>query len=298
LAEAAPPYDRDSLDARGWRQGSLLPATAPVRPAVWISDQEQGWSKARKDASARARRGELSSPYLYERPSKQSDRFALISQECDVLKPPDEFPIVEFALVFETLSDAVIQEANSLTSARYFRLSDQTADGPIAILDYRFKAQAEKGVLVEHAPDNALVSNMSEARCAVLRGWLGRRLGREAVSDEDTLRIVEPIRSAWKALTEEQSELASEWGHLTSELRFRRTEGPRLRLYIITHDQMDAGDPDLLEMADWVVQQISWSESLIDLTITSEWVMTVAEHRATQEIDLAWASYEEDQAAA
>jgi hypothetical protein len=298
MSDVAPPYDRDSLDARGWRQGSLLPPTASLRPAVWISHKEQGWSKARRDAKARSRRAELSGPYIYERPSKPSDRFALITQECDVLKPPDEFPIVEFALVFETSSEAVIHEADSLSSARYLRLGDPTAAPPAAVLDYRFKAQAEKGRLVEHLPDNALVSKMSDTHLAVLREWLGRRLGREAVSDDDTRRIVEPIRSAWKQLTAEEPETASRWSEMTSELRFRHTEASRLGLYVITHDQIDAADPDLLEMAEWAVEHIDWSESLIDIIVTNEWVMTIGEHRATQEIDLAWASYEEDQAAA
>ncbi len=49
---------------------------------------------------------------------------ALISQDCDILKPPEEFPYVEFALVLETSTPAVIREADSLTSARYFRLGD------------------------------------------------------------------------------------------------------------------------------------------------------------------------------
>ncbi len=298
MTDVAPPYDRDSLDAKGWRQGSLLPATASLRPAVWISHKEQGWSRARRDAKARSRQAQLSGPYIYERPSKPSDRFALITQECDVLKPPDEFPIVEFALVFETSTDAVIREADSLASARYIRLGDTTAAPPVAVLDYRFKAQAEKGMLVEHTPDNVLVSQMSDARRAVLREWLGRRLGREAVSDDDTRRIVEPIRSAWKQLTEEEPETASRWSEMTSELRFRHTEAPRLMLYVITHDEVDAADPDLLEMTEWAVEHIDWSGRLIDVVVTNEWVMTIGEHRATQEIDLAWASYEEDQAAA
>ncbi len=297
MTDVAPQYDRDAMDAKGWRQGSLLPVGASLRCAVWISHKEQGWSRARKDAKARSRQAELSEPYIYERPAKASDRFALITQECDVLKAPDEFPIVEFALVFETSSVAVIHEADSLTSARYIRLGDPTSGPPVAVLDYRFKAQAEKGMLIEHTPDNALVSKMSDTRRAVLREWLGRRLGREAVSDDDTRRIVEPIRSGWKQLTEEDPETASRWSELVSELRFRHEKASRLRLYVITHDEVDAADPDLLEMTEWAVEHIDWSESLVEVVVTDEWTMTIGEYRATQEIDLAWASYEEDQAA-
>lgn len=298
MTDADSPYHRDALKAKGWHQGSLLPAATSLRPTVWVSDKEQGWSKARKDASARARRTELSGPYIYERPSKPSDRFALITQECDVLKPPDEFPIVELALVLETSSDAVIREADSLTSARYFRLGDPEAGPPASVLDYRFRAQADKGILVEHDPDNALLSAMSEPRRNLLREWLGRRLGREAVSDDDTQLLVEPIRAEWKKLSEEQPETASRWGSMISELRFRHAEDSRLRLYVITHEEVDSADPDLLEMVEWAVETLAWPESLVDVTITNEWVMTIGEHRTTHEIDLAWASYEEQQEAA
>ena len=153
-------------------------------------------------------------------------------------------------------------------------------------------------MLVEHLPDNALVSTMSGTQLTVLREWLGRRLGREAVSDKDTLRIVEPIRTAWKQLTEEDPETASRWNDMASELRFRHAEASRLGLYVITHDEVDAADPDVLEMTEWAVAQVDWSESLIDVIVTNQWAMTIGEHRATQEIDLAWASYEEGQSAA
>jgi len=151
---------------------------------------------------------------------------------------------------------------------------------------------------VEHDPDNALISEMTEPKRGVLRERLGRRLGREAVSDDDTLLIVEPIRAAWKKLTAEQPETAGRWGAMTSELRFRHAEDSRLRLYVITHDEVDSADPDLLEMAEWAVETLAWPESLVDVTITNEWVITIGEHRTTHEIDLTWASYEEDEQAA
>lgn len=289
------PYGREALKGKGWCQGSLLPAPTAIRPTVWVSPAEQGWTKARKDVVARKRRGDVAEPFLYERPARASDRLALITQECDVLKPPDEFPIVEFALVLETTSEAVLREANSLTSARYFRLGEASPGVPVSIVDFRFRAQADKGFLVEHSPDNALVFEMSEARRGTLREWLGRRLGREAVSDDDTRLIVEPIREAWKTLSNEEAATASRWGAMVSELRFRHAENSRLRLYVITHDEVDSGDADLLEMAEWVVEQLDWSEPLVDVTLTNEWAITVGEHRSTHEIDLAWASYEEDQ---
>jgi hypothetical protein len=76
------------------------------------------------------------------------------------------------------------------------------------------------------------------------------------------------------------------WGAMISELRFRHAEHSRLRLYVITHDEVDPGDADLLEMAEWAVEKLDWSETLVDLTLTNEWTITVGEHRTTHEIDV------------
>jgi hypothetical protein len=291
-------YDRDALLATGWQQGSLLPADIPVRPIAWVGEKTQGWPKARRDAAMRARNGQLAEPYVYTRPSSSGDRMALITQDCDILKPPQEFPYVEFALVMETTNNAVIREADSLTSARFFRLGDPTGEPPARILDFRFKAQADKGVLVQHRPQNNLLSEMDHRSRTILREWLGRRLGREPVSDEDTRRIVEPIRAAWKKLVASDRDTAARWESMTVELRFRHSDDGRLQLYVVTHDALDPGDTDLLELTDWAVETIDWPESLVDVTVTSEWELTIGEYRLTQEIDLAWASYDEGEQAA
>lgn len=296
--EEEPTYDRDSLLATGWQQGSLLPEGVPIHPVAWIGEKTQGWPKARRDAMNRARNDVLDGPYVYTRPPSKGDRMALITQDCDILKPPEEFPYVEFALVLETSRAGVINEADSLTSARFFRLDDPRSGTPAQVLDFRFKAQADKGVLLEHPPENNLVQGMDQERRAVFREWLGRRLGREAVSDEDTERIVEPIREAWKTLAAENSETATAWESKTSELRFRHTEDGRLQLYVITHEALDPTDVDVLELTDWAVSTIDWPEALVDVTVSNEWELTIGEHRATQEIDLAWASYEESEEAA
>jgi hypothetical protein len=106
-----------------------------------------------------------------------------------------------------------------------------------------------------------------------------------------------PSRTAWKKSVQTEPETASQWGAMTSELRFRHGDGSQLRLQVVTHEAIDPGDPDLLEMVAWAIDYIEWPERFIDVTITHEWEMTIGEHRATQEIDLAWASYEEDEAA-
>ena len=292
MAVADDGYTREALLASGWQQGSLLPADTCVSAVAWINDESQGHQKARKDAASRRRAGKLDGPYVYERATRPTDRMVLITQDCDIVKSPDEFPYVEFALVLETQKDGVVGEADTLTSARFFRMGDPGDGPPVRVLDVRFKAQADKGFLVTTPPDNTLLATMTERRRAALRIWLGRRLGREAVSDDDSRRIVEPVRSAWKQLCADSPERAQDWAAMTSELRFRHADG-RLRLYAVTHEGIDPANPDVLEMLSWIVEAIDWPSLSVDLTITSEWTMTIGEHKTTQEIDLAWASYEE-----
>lgn len=125
-----PTVDRKSLAATDWQQGSLLPVSANLSPLVWIGDQHQGLAKARKDANNRKRRGQLSAPYAHPWPMGQKHRMALISQDCDVIKAPDDFACVEFALVFETDNANMIATAAGLTSARYFRLGELDGESP------------------------------------------------------------------------------------------------------------------------------------------------------------------------
>lgn len=286
-------YGRAALIATGWQQGSLLPENSGISPTAWASHQSQGNAKVRKEATSRTRHGDLTAPFLWQRPSAKGNRLALITQQCDVVKSPDDFPFVEFALVIETKNEHLIREAESLTSARYFRLDRADDDtGSAQILDIACKTQADKGILHLHAADNTHVNQMDDTRRSILREWLGRRLGREAVSDDDTKRIVEPIREAWKTLAAEEPETASRWNEKIAEFRFRH-DASRLQLYVIGHDVNDEADTDLLVASDWAVTTASWVEEQIDVTIIDEWHFSIAEHRQSHEIDLSWASYEE-----
>ena len=80
-----------------------------------------------------------------------------------------------------------------LTSARYFLLTRRDAEPPGVVLDIRFRCQADKGLLLEIEPDNALIDGLERQGQRHLADWLGRRYEREAVSDADTEGLVNPF---------------------------------------------------------------------------------------------------------
>ena len=147
---------RQQLLQTGWQQGSLLSGNFGLTPVAWVIEAKQGFAKATRAAAQRTRTSQ-SFPFVWERPAKPSDRLVLTTQQCDVIKPPEVFPLVEFALAFETSSAGVLAEAGMLTSARYFLLTPRRADPPGVVLDIRYRCQVDKGVLLEHVPDNAVI---------------------------------------------------------------------------------------------------------------------------------------------
>lgn len=268
----------------------MLPTGHGIAPAAWVIEAQQAISKTAKAAKQRSRQG-AAFPFLWERPARPTDRLMLLTQQCDVVKPPDDFPLVEFGLVLETSTAGVIAEAAMLTSARYFLLSPREAEPPALVLDVRFRTQVDKGALLQHPPDNTVIDAMNRAGQRHLADWLGRRYEREAVEDRDTDEIVEPVRSAWRALSEADPETAARWGHQIAELRYQRNDDDGFILYGVAYEP-DADQVAVLEILGWVVEQFSAGIE-VELIATNLWEMSVGERLATQEIDLEWASYEE-----
>jgi hypothetical protein len=281
--------DREQLLRSGWRQGSVLHPSAGLAAAAWVVEDRQGTTKLAKAAKQRGHQGG-DFPFLWERPARDVDRLVLLTQQCDVIKPPDEFPLVEFALAFETKSAGVLAEANLLTSARYFLLTRRGAEPPGMVVDVRFRCQADKALLLEVGPDNTLIDGLDRQAQRHLAAWLGRRYEREAVSDIDTEQVVEPVRRGWRSLSEERPELAAQWASQLAEVRYLRDENDRLTIYGVAYEAGIEGN--ILEMLGWVLEQLPAHQDA-ELVLTDLWHLPVAERLLTQEIDLEWASYEE-----
>jgi hypothetical protein len=246
-------------------------------------------TKLAKAATQRAHQGQ-GFPFVWERPAREVDRLVLLTQQCDVIKPPEEFPLVEFALAFETKSAGVLAEARLLTSARYFLLTRRDAEPPGVVLDVRFRCQADKGLLLELEPDNTLIDGVERQGQRHLADWLGRRYEREAVSDADTEQVVEPVRRGWRALSEERPELATQWAEQLAEIRYLRDENNRLTIYGVAYEA--GSEEEILEVLGWVLEQLP-AHPDAELVVTDLWQLSVAERLLTQEVDLEWASYEE-----
>jgi hypothetical protein len=281
--------DREQLLRSGWRQGSVLDPSAGLTAAAWVVEKRQGTTKLAKAAKQRGHQGDAF-PFLWERPPRDVDRLVLLTQQCDVIKPPEEFPLVEFALAFETKSAGVLAEANLLTSARYFLLTQRGAEPPGVVLDVRFRCQADKGLLLELEPDNTLADALDRQGERHLAEWLGRRYEREAVADTDTEQVVEPVRRGWRSLSEERPEVAAQWASQLAEVRYLRDENDRLTIYGVAYEAGAEGE--ILELLGWVLEQLPGHHDA-ELVVTDLWKLSVAERLLTQEIDLEWASYEE-----
>src|SRR3954470_15174241 len=106
-----------------WEQGSLLPEDSGVTPLQWVHP-DNPTSKAARGFIKQARRqgDELPNPVAFPSPGREGERWMVITQSCDIIKPPDQLGQVEVARVFATTKPQVIAEAHDFGSARYFRV--------------------------------------------------------------------------------------------------------------------------------------------------------------------------------
>lgn len=127
--ERPQPLSRDFLSESGWTQGSLLPAGADVRLALWVHPENQGTKIARRAIADRTRRGDTPKrPLQVERIAKQDDRLIVLSHTCDLVKEPNDFPQVDVGLALVTDNASTIAQAENLGSAQFYLLR-QLEDG-------------------------------------------------------------------------------------------------------------------------------------------------------------------------
>lgn len=280
------------LDA-GWRQGSLLPADAGLEFGAWAHPRTQGLTRARKHVAHLTRQeGAPDRPVSFPRPLREGDRAIVLSHTCDLVKAPDQFPLVELGLVVETKSQLVIDAARSFGSATYYELGPAAA-GATHVLDHRWRTQIDKGFLVEIEPDNGIVGGWSAAEGERFGRWLGRRYGRPVLDDEDVDEVLEPVRQRWKRLIAEEPDLARSLSREFIEMRFRRIEGG-VEVFVLSPGE--APDESLALEAFGVLVEalephhgevVSRSDRIAYATFTRQDDLT------TESIDLEWVSDDE-----
>jgi hypothetical protein len=279
-----------------WEQGSLLPADAGVLPLQWCHPANPQLKASRSALKVAKQKGnEPTEPFMVGIPAKQGDRMMLITQTCDIAKAPTELPQVEVARVFTTTKEKVKAQAQNFGSARYFRVN--ASDEPVAlILDYGHRALLDKGFLGAVAPDNTLVQGWVANQRERLGRWLGRRYDRPAIPDIDYEQITRPVRQAWEKLVDEEPETAAAYSRAYSEWRYRREGDGFLTLYLLSPE----AEPDellALEVGDFIVEAIKPAfpgRITVATDRRSYQTFTKSDELSTEQIDMEWASYDED----
>jgi hypothetical protein len=279
----------------GWIQGSLLPEDAGVLPLQWVHPDSPASKPARGAVTAAGRSGApLDRPLVVPGPAKQGDRMMVITQACDLVKPPAVQPQVEIARVFETEKPQIVAQAQDFGSARYHRVNDPD-HSPALVLDFGQRAFLDKGFLEAVEPDNAVCGAWTKEQAKTFARWLGQRHSRPAIPDQDHEEIVRPIREAWKQLLEEDPDTAAEYNREYAEWRYRREADGTLTLYILAAKE----HPDA-EVALDVIQFLTGAlagsypgQVKVPTDHRSYHTFTISEQLTTEQISMEWASQDE-----
>jgi hypothetical protein len=266
---------------------------------LWVHHGTQGLNRpGRRQIEAQARQGDPATrPQLLARPGKQGDRLVVLSHTCDLIKAPESFPAFEVGLAVTTRSTTVITDSQNLGSAQYYLL-DWGSEDSARVLDFRWRAQLDKGFLVEHPPDNTVVDGWDRGKVERFSRWLGRRYGRPVLSDEDVRDVSDPVRYAWRKLAEDEPQLAREASSHFIEFRFKRLDAG-VEIYVLSPD--DHPDSGLaLEVFGVLTDALAPLHGTV-VTRTdkiSYATFTRDDDLNTEAIDLDWASDDETDEAA
>lgn len=287
-----------AIDAAGWRQGSLLPAELALEHALWCHHETQGLARpgARQIEAMRREGNPPTEPQLFPRPAKQGERLVVTSHTCDVIKSSDVFPAVEVVLAVVTGKQRVLDDARNLGSAQYFLLTELSESEGL-VLDFRWRTQIDKGFLAEHKPDNGVVDSWDAGRDDRFRRWLGRRYSRPVLSDQDVEEVLDPIRDAWKTLSDREPGLAAEVSRTFIEFRFRRTDAG-LEIFVLSPEETpdEALTLELFGVLEEALRPFH-AEIMTRTDRVSYSTFTRSDDLSTEAIDLEWASGDETQPA-
>jgi hypothetical protein len=260
----------------------------------WVHPDHPATKAARGAVTDARRRREVTKPFSVPTPGKQGDRLMVITQSCDLLKPPDELPQIEVARVFTTDKARIIATAQDFGSARLFRINDP-AEQVAVVVDYGQRALLDKGFLAALKPDNGVLDALTEERRKTFARWLGQRYARPAVPDEDYPVITEPVREAWKRLLDEDPETAQRFNREYAEWRYRREADGGLTIYILS----PADEPDdvtALEVVEFLTEALQGAYPGVVRVATdkrSYATFTKTDELTTEQISMEWTSRDE-----
>lgn len=167
--------------AQGWQQGSFI--TADAASMAWLErNAEGGWS-------------------LQRQPLAPADRLIVASQTCDIVKPPDKEPYVEFVVGHWTSDRALIHDAGKRSFRRFVleRRRDKNGQEVCLIADATMWVRVQKQGLVGVVPEGCYLEAVA-GTARTWRKWLARRYDREPLADDLVKAVQRPIVDAYEAL--------------------------------------------------------------------------------------------------
>jgi hypothetical protein len=131
----------------------------------------------------------------------------------------------------------------------------------------------------------------------IARGFVGqaRRYSRPAVPDEDYPVVIEPIRRAWKRLLAEDPQAAERYNREYAEWRYRREQDSSLTIYILSPRE-DPDEVTALEVTDLLTQALQGrypGRVRVATDKRSYFTFTKADELTSEQIDMEWASHDE-----
>jgi hypothetical protein len=178
------------LIRRGWSQGSLL-KIASASKMYLIAEKPTPEDLNTTSTSTSIVR------WLIRQETSDGDDFIIVSQPCDIQKPPKHEPYVEVMPVCWTNDRGIIHEA-SRNSIRYFLLKRHRSDAgqeEAHIVDATIRLLLEKASLLYLEPLVGIQAN-DRVILRLFRRWLARRYDRPALEDDLVNAVQKPIVKA------------------------------------------------------------------------------------------------------
>lgn len=179
---------------RGWNQGSFLPATSIQK--LWFvlattNEISQNLLSSRDNLN-------LPGNWVLQKEAlHENDLLIVISQPCDIQKPPKHEPYVEIMRAYWTSDRGIIHDARR-NSVRQFLLSlCELEDGQekALIVDATVRLLLDKISLLHLLPQAGFAGD-DKVTPQLFRRWLARRYDRPALPDELVNAIQKPIIKA------------------------------------------------------------------------------------------------------
>lgn len=195
LAQMADIDIGEELIRRGWRQGKMLPATSARKSWLEFSTVHEDTQEDRQQNAflATSTIWNLQQVLLNE-----NDWLIIVSQTCDIQRPPSLEPYVEAMTAYWTTDRSLIHAAGK-NSVRHFlvtrRISSEGFVGSGLIVDATIHIQIEKESLLKCSPQESFPEDDILTPRRFSR-WLGRRYNRPALPDELVVAVQKPIVKA------------------------------------------------------------------------------------------------------